>query len=262
MLRHSGHGMADPISPLQRYQYAFTAHIRDPRGNPRPAGVAAGRMRVYNELLYNNIEGFLLACFPVTRRILGKRRWSRLVRAFFAGHRCRTPFFRQIPEEFVQWLQAARASHPADPPFLAHLAHYEWVELAIDVSPAEPPLDRIDPAGDLLAGRPALNPVSMRLSYPYPVHRIAPRLQPQAPDAQPTCILVFRDLQDKVRFDVLNPVTARLLALLESGEREGRQALLQIAGEVRHAQPDVVVQGGRQILEDLRSRQAVLGTWR
>ena len=96
--------MADASSSLQRYQYAFTAHIRDPRNNPRPAGVPARRMKVYNELLYNNLEGFLLACFPVSRRILGKARWGRLVRAFFAGHRCRTPFFRQIPEELVQWL--------------------------------------------------------------------------------------------------------------------------------------------------------------
>jgi hypothetical protein len=254
--------MADTASPLQRYQYAFTAHIRDPRANPRPAGVPARRMKVYNELLYNNLEGFLLACFPVTRRILGKRRWSALVRAFFAGHRCRSPFFREIPSEFVQWLQAARQRAADDPPFLGQLAHYEWVELALDVSPAQPPLERIDAAGDLLAARPALNPVGMQLTYGFPVHRIGPRFQPQAPDPHPTHILVFRDLQDRVRFNVLNPVTARLLALLESGERSGRQALLQIAGELGHAQPDIVVEGGRQILEDLHSQQAVLGTWR
>jgi hypothetical protein len=253
--------MADASSTLQRYQYAFTAHIRDPRNNPRPAGVPARRMKVYNELLYNNLEGFLLACFPVSRRILGKARWGRLVRAFFAGHRCRTPFFRQIPEELVQWLSGGGmpSGYPA---FLPHLAHYEWVELAVDVSPAEPPLERIDPQGDLLSGRPALNPVSMRPSYPYPVHRIGPRFQPQAPDAEPTLVLVFRDLQDKVRFNVLNPVTARLLALLEGGQCAGREALLQFADELKHPQPDVVVQGGRQILEDLRQQQAVLGTWR
>jgi hypothetical protein len=61
---------------------------------------------------------------------------------------------------------------------------------------------------------------------------------------------------------VLNSVTARLLALLEGGQCAGREALLQVADELKHPQPDVVVQGGRQILEDLRQQQAVLGTWR
>jgi uncharacterized protein len=252
--------MADSL--LQRYQHAFAAHIRDPRNHPRPAGVPARRMKVYNELLYNNLEGFLLACFPVTRRILGKRRWSRLVRAFFAGHRCRSPFFRQIPEEFVQWLQSGRGIEAADPPFLAHLAHYEWVELALDVSGVEPPLERVDAGGDLLAGRPALNPVSMQLSYPYPVHRIGPRFRPASPEADSTHVFVYRDLGDIVRFIVLNPVSARLIALLQTGDCTGSSALARIVEELRHPQPDVVVQGGAQVLNDLRAQEAILGTWR
>ncbi|HSF59916.1 MAG TPA: hypothetical protein VLD83_17710, partial [Candidatus Binatia bacterium] len=31
------------------------------------------------------------------------------------------------------------------------------------------------PGGDLLKARPAINPVHMLLTYPYPVHRISPR---------------------------------------------------------------------------------------
>ena len=61
-----------------------------------PAGVEARRMKVYNELLYNNTESFLLGCFPVLRRCLGERRWNRLVREFFRVHRSHTPYFRQI----------------------------------------------------------------------------------------------------------------------------------------------------------------------
>ena len=254
--------MAEELPAFQRYQYAFAAHIRDPRANPRPPGVPMRRMKVYNELLYNNLEGFLLACFPVCRSILGARRWRTLVRAFFAGHRCRTPFFRQIPEEFVHWLQQARTDHPDDPPFLRHLAHYEWVELALDVSSAEASLEGVDPAGDVLSGRPVLNPVSMLLSYPYPVHRLGRRYQPHERDAMPTNVLAFRNLDDRVRFIVLNDVAARLLTLLQQGSLSGREVLEQIASELRHPAPDVVIDGGREILENLRTEQAILGTRR
>lgn len=248
--------------PFQEYQYAFAAHIRDPRANPRPAGVPARRMRVYNELLFNNLEGFLLACFPVTRKLLGARRWRRLVRAFFAGHRCRTPFFRQIPEEFVAWLRGVRAGHPEDPPFLPDLAHYEWVELALAVSPLEPDCTGVDGAGDLLTGRPALNPVAMLLTYPYAVHRIGSRFRPAAPDPQPTYLLVFRDLQDHIRFLVLNAVSARLVALLHQASLTGAESLETIVRELDHPNPAAVIQGGREILDGLRREEAVLGTWR
>ena len=42
---------------FQAFQYEFTRHIRDPKAHPRPAGVTAQRMKVYNELLYNYLEG-------------------------------------------------------------------------------------------------------------------------------------------------------------------------------------------------------------
>lgn len=219
-------------------------------------------MRVYNELLFNNLESFLLACFPVSRQILGARRWRKLVRAFFAEHRCRSPFFRQIPEEFVKYLRQSRVGHRDDPPFLGDLAHYEWVELALDVSPVEPELDAIDADGDLLAGRPALNPVAMLVSYAWPVHRIGPRFRPRRPDPQPTHVLVFRDLSDRVRFIALNSVSARLATLLHEGRLSGREALEAIVRETRHPDPAAVLAGGRQILEGLRAEQAILGTWK
>jgi hypothetical protein len=250
------------LPAFQQYQYAFTAHIRDPRRCPRPDGVSARRMNVYVQLLYNNLESFLLACFPVTREVLGARKWGKLVRTFFAQHRCRTPLFRQIPEEFVRWLEESRRGHPEDPPFLPYLAHYEWVELALDVSPADQDLPSVDRRGDLLAGRPAVNPVAWLLTYPYPVHRISKRFRPSAPDPEPSHILVFRNLQDRVRFIVLNPVSARLVALLQPGRLTGREAIEQIVVELNHPNPQAVLEGGRQTLESLRSEEAVLGTVR
>jgi len=244
------------LPEFQRYQLAFTAHIRDPEAHPRPAGVEARRMKIYNELLYNNIEGFLLACFPVLRKMLGARKWAKLVREFFSTHRSRTPYFRQIPDEFIQFLQNEWTPPEGMPPYLLALAHYEWIELVLSVSNRS--VDRaIDAEGDLVEGVPLLNPVLASLRYDWPVQRIAPRRKVQPAE---TWLLVFRDADDQVQFSGINAFTARLLTLLEAGTSSGRAALEQIAAESRHPDPALMLRAGGALLDDLRARGAILGT--
>ncbi|OEC36203.1 Putative DNA-binding domain-containing protein [Pseudomonas cuatrocienegasensis] len=88
----------------------------------------------------NNIEGFISGAFPVLHRLIEASRWQRLVRSFIAEHQARTPYFLQISQEFLAWLQQGYVAEAGDPPFVLELAHYEWVELALDVSEAEPAL--------------------------------------------------------------------------------------------------------------------------
>ena len=222
----------------------------------------ARRMKVYNNLLYNNLEGFLLACFPVLHKILGKRSWTKLVRDFFSSHRCLTPFLRQIPDEFVHYLKNERGERAEDPAFLQDLAHYEWVELMLSVSNKEVNLARIDSDGDLMSGRPALNPVLTLQNYTYPVHRIGPRFKPGAEQKEETCFAILRNSNDEVKFILINPVSLRLLSLLQTTELTGREVLLHIASEMKHPDPDVVLAGGLEIMQSLRDSQVILGAWK
>lgn len=243
---------------FQQYQHRFTQYIRTRESASRPTGVDARRIRVYADLVFNNLKQTVSTCFPVARKVLGERRWNRMLRAFLAQHACATPLFRQIPEEFLHWLENAQSEDI--PAWLPSLAHYEWVELAIAVSDIPDVAScRIDPAGDLLQGRPVLAPVMMLLSYPYAVHRISKRFQPEAPDDAPTHILAFRRDRFEVKFIELNTVSARLVGLLRETGMTGREALQQIAAEMHHPNPEVVMQGGLQVLENLRQEQAVLG---
>jgi uncharacterized protein len=246
---------------FQQYQFAFSSHIRNPRINKRPQGVEARRMQVYNELLFNNLEGFLLACFPVLRQVLGKRKWTKLVRDFFSAHRCHTPFFRQIPDEFVHYLQNERGDNPEDPAFLQDLAHYEWVELMLSVSSKEINFGLIDVQGDLMQGQPALNPVLSLQSYAYPVHRISPRFKPIAGQKEETHFAILRNIDDEVKFILINPVSMRLLALLQASALSGKEVLQQIAAELKHPDPGFILQAGRDMLQSLRESQVILGTW-
>jgi hypothetical protein len=244
---------------FQQYQREFTAHIRNPRGVSRPKGVPARRMKVYNALLYNNIEGFLLSCFPVCRKILGKRRWATLVRAFYCNHVSHTPYFRQIPEEFLDYLRGEWGRPEDVPAFLSELAHYEWVELELDTSDADANLPSCDSSGDLLAGRPLINPVLRVLAYRWPVHRLSPRYKPADPPAQPTFALAFRDAAQQVRFILINAASARLLELFkENPDLTGIEVVTRLAQEME-ASPDALFEFAENLLQDLLAQGVFLG---
>jgi hypothetical protein len=248
------------LPEFQRYQYAFSAHLRDPRTAKRPRGVDARRMKIYADLLYSNVERFMLNCFPVLHKVLGKRKWARLVRTFFATHRSHTPYFRQVPDEFIRFLQNEWQPDAAYPDFMLELAHYEWMELVLAVSNREPDWEQINRDGDLLSRIPVINPVLAVLSYAYAVHRIAPRYQPGPEGKLQTQLLLFRDEAGQVRFNVVNPVTARLLVLLQEGQGSGRDMLLRLARELGHPDPEALVNFGAGILADLQAEGAILGT--
>jgi hypothetical protein len=251
--------MSVQLPEFQRFQYAFTAHLRNPGAKPVPSGIDARRMRIYSRLVYENLDGFLLRCFPVTRDVLGSRRWSRLVRAFLIAHRSRSPLFHQIAGEFIEFLANEGTIPQNYPEFLLEFAHYEWMELALSTSTGMPDWKAIDIAGNLLEGRPLLNPVLANLCYHWPVHHIRPRTRiAQAK----TYLLLFRDADDEIQFSEINAFTARLIDLLALEEHTGHAALEIITTESRHPSPEVVMQGGLKIMTDLQARGALLGVAR
>lgn len=242
--------------PFQAFQRAFAAHARNPRGCPRPAGVPARRMRAYNELLFNNLSGFLDACFPVVREVLGPHRWTRLARRFFAEWHSQTPYFREIPREFLRWLMSCREDRFRLPAYLQELAHYEWAELAVDVMDVSVPAASDWQTGYLDA-RMGANPALMNLAYRWPVHRIGPGYRPRKQQA--ANLLVYRKSDDSVAFMEINPVTARLVALLQEENMTGHEVLGRIAIELGHPDPDALVQFGASQLEALWREEVLLG---
>ncbi|MEK7991236.1 MAG: putative DNA-binding domain-containing protein [Thiotrichaceae bacterium] len=248
-------------SAFQQVQYAFAAHIRDPEQSPIPDDVAQRRMAAYCELFYNNTEGLLSNTYRVLHKILPTEQWQYLARQFLIKHQCKTPLFPQMPQEFLRYLENEHEPQPNEPAFLYELAHYEWVELAAAIDTREPDWSQVSQTGDLLADVPYLNPTVWGLAYQYPVHQISPDFQPTEPPEQPTYLLVYRNLSDDVEFVLLNPVSARLLEkLLKNNEsKTGRMLLAEIAEELQHPQPEVVIQGGLSILQGWLSQEVVLG---
>ncbi|MFW1677490.1 DNA-binding domain-containing protein [Pontibacter sp. JAM-7] len=249
------------LPKFQQLQYAFAGHIRDPEGQPIPEDIEPRRMKIYSDLFFNNVEGMLSNNFPVLRSLLCQQDWLALVRAFFIRHQCSTPYFLELGQEFMAFLQANPEVHPHEMPFLLELMHYEWVELALEVSQETLPVADVEANGDLFEGHPVQSPLAWLLSYQFPVHRISQGVQPQHPEATPVFLLVYRNREDRVKFMEVNSVTGRLLYLLsEDVTLTGQLALQQIAAEMQHPNPDVVINGGLQTLEHLRSVGIMLGT--
>jgi hypothetical protein len=254
--------MSPDTEVFKQFQDSFAARIRDPEGAPLPEQVPERRMRAYEELVFNNIEGFLLSCYPITRKLLDDEQWEEIVRRFVIEHRCATPLFREIPKEFLVWLGDKFDQLLPSMPFLHEFMHYEWLELDVSISPAEVDLREIDINGDYIDAIPVLNPTAQLACYYYPVHKIGPQFQPQQSDGQAHCYLLYRDVEDRVQFIQLNPVSARLVELLQQQEITGRAALLQIAGEINHQEPDALVELGRNQLQEFLQAGVLLGTRR
>jgi len=242
---------------LREQQLELTGHLRDPHRVAAPAGIEERRLAIYRDLLFNNVASLLGGNFPVIRRTLGETRWLALVRDFYRDHRSQTPLFPEIAREFLRYLESLPR---LDPPFLGELAHYEWVELALQISEARIEDVPHDPAGDLLEGAPVLSPLAWPLAYEWPVHRIGPDFQPSAPPPAPTLLLLRREPDGNVRFSELSPLAWRLMQRLgEEPQLSGHEQLRALAQEAGvPAETDFLAQG-RQLLEQMRATGVVLG---
>ncbi|MCG8671640.1 MAG: putative DNA-binding domain-containing protein, partial [Pseudomonadales bacterium] len=219
------------------------------------------RMGIYRDLFYKNIESFIANGFPVLRKITGDEAWHAMVRDFIDRHQSQSPYFVEIAQEFLKYLDEERREVESDYPFMLELAHYEWVELALDIDQQEIPQTGFNPSGDLMVGHPVVSPLVWVLQYQYPVHQIGPDFLPESPNPHPVFLLVYRNKDDEVKFMEINAVTARLLSILQEREFcKGEEAVSQLIEELNHPNPEVVLAGGQQALEHLRNQEIILGT--
>jgi hypothetical protein len=241
---------------LHDQQFALSRHLRDPSSHPPPPSIEARRLAIYRDLFFNNIEALLAGNFPVIRKTLGDDAWRALVRRFYADHRSQTPLFPEIAREFIRYLESREDD--ALPPWLRELAHYEWVELALQI--ADDTMPPHAPDGDLLAGELVVSPFAWALAYQWPVHRIGPDFQPDVPSGEPTLLLVRRDAGHQVRFAAISPLVYRLVELLGEGGRSGGDTLRQLAMEAGAEDVSAFVDQGAAMLSRMREEGTLLGT--
>lgn len=248
--------MPEATGLLRSRLLGFAHHVRDPARHAAPPGIEERRLRIYRELFLASMDGLLATSFPVIRGTLGAGPWQALVRAFYTGHRCATPLFAEVAGEFVDWLAARDPAPSGDPPWLAELAHYEWIELDLQLH---------EPCGSRFSGDPdsplkrlpqdglRVSALARPLAYAWPVHRIGPDWQPPARPEAPTLLLVRRDADGDVRFSELSPPVFRLLQLLDGGSsaQDPGPVLDTLAVEAGRPGDDAFIAEGEAMLQRL-----------
>jgi hypothetical protein len=213
------------LESWQSFQADFGTYLRDPTKQSLPKGVLPRRAKVYEDLLFNNICGFINTCFPICKTLHSKGEWETLARGFFRDWRCHSPRFNDIPKEFLDYL-ASDCSPELTYPWLLQLAHYEWVELAVDTFDES----GINASRAENAAGIRVNPSLQNLIYDWPVHQISPDYIPT--EAQQTFLLVYRNKEHEVRFTEINAATSALINLFEQGYTTSEQALTELASQM------------------------------
>jgi len=244
---------------LFQQQNTLGLYLRDPDHCAPPAGMDVTRAQVYRDLIFANLSSLLSGTFPVLIKILGDEHWRSLVRIFLRDYRARTPKFGEIAKEFVEFLasEPQALAEGSWPPFMVELAHYEWIEMALQQSEAEPlPLSD---AGLSLDQPLQVSPLAWPLAYAWPVQLVGPDYQPQTTPAQPTLLLVRRAEDWSVKFSALSPLAWRLLQRIEEfPQLDGREQLEGLAVEAGMAGSPEFMESGVVLLRQMHE-EGVLG---
>tara|TARA_R110001592_G_scaffold111203_1_gene308074 strand:- start:2697 stop:3437 length:741 start_codon:yes stop_codon:yes gene_type:complete len=213
------------LESWQSFQSEFARYLRDPENERLPEGVIPRRAKVYEDLLFKNICGFLNSCFPVCKTLLGESEWASVARNFFRDWRCHSPRFNDIPKEFIDYL-SADSSPELRYPWLLQLAHYEWVELAVDTFDES----SVEVNNSAEKGSIYVNPTLHNLIYDWPVHQISPDYLPT--EQKPTFLLVYRNSENKVAFTEINAATSALINLFEQAYTKSEEVLSELASQM------------------------------
>ena len=241
---------------LADLQNQFCANIRDPNNGFEVKGVVADRMQVYQELIYNNVEDALHTVFPICQEILPADKWHALVRNFFIEHKAKKPLYRHISEEFLEFLLGLPIDK--DFPFLQELAHFEWIELALDNDTHTLIINNIEATQDIANEIIQLSPLAWNLRYQYPVHEISQDCQPKKPSDEITFIIAYRNSDDEVLFEATDHFTHLILAACaENTTLTGYEILNTIAEQHQQEHQPVTVLG-REIIQRLQKQDVLL----
>jgi hypothetical protein len=244
------------MKSLRETQHAFIQHIKKPQENPFDGAIEDRRLKIYRELFFNNILGFLSSGFPVLESLYCEEQWNALARRFFSEHECRSPYFIDISKEFVEYLSSEYQLGEFDRVFMRELAHYEWLELDVSVRKSDQIAKVWDGHSPIIQVQ--MSDLASLVSYQYPVHQVSVDFKPSQA-SEIVYLVVYRDTTDEVNFTLVNTVTAHLLNTIMQQGAATTEPLIKMMVE---AMPQLDVQqitgSLQQVLQQLLKQEILL----
>ncbi|WP_143310115.1 HvfC/BufC N-terminal domain-containing protein [Chitinophaga vietnamensis] len=149
-------------------QQSFSHYCRTGEKVKLP-GASQQRLKYYRELVFNVIKDTMEGAFPIAFKNIPARKWSSMVKTFFANHACQSYQVWKLPLEFYTYAVEHNWEEAYGIPYLNDLLGFEWAEMEVynmeDI--AAPSFNK---KGDWLQTPLVLNPEHRLLSLSYPVH--------------------------------------------------------------------------------------------
>lgn len=217
----------------------FTCNLRQQNASKDISNINHEQMEIYQNLIYNNINNTLKRAFPVSVSILSTGQWRTLALGFLAHHNSQSPYFYDLPKQFVEYINTLEELPWS---FLHELMHYEWIELDVELSIES----ESNPDSN---ARYITNNSTRVLVYRYPVHQISKEFTPEKPPLNPTFLVVYRNNSFKVLFMEVNLLSAHLLELLMTEPQSIDQAITTAAHNLSLPVSEDLLQNGRTLCQ-------------
>ena len=264
----------NPINLIQ-YQQDFSLFIRKNANRKYHAEhLPQYNLHIYAELVFNNISSALQSCFPICYSIGEHTYWDILVHAFIKEYTCNSSMFRDIPEQFLQWLNKKNHTKKINqllPIFFTSLAHYEWLEMAIAIAPDNKYIGEIKKINenninnDEKHSQVWLDVMSIVsdawtiVDYYYDVHLITKEYQPKVKKKQANYYLIFRNQDNGVKFSLLNQLSLSLLSLITQQNLTARQAIDLLVIQQPNLDKDDLLIKTADLLDNLYEQGFIFG---
>ena len=145
------------------------------------------KINLYHSIAFNNLSSLIEPCFPILRSVLSEEVWLSLLIGLFETVKFRTHIFHRVPFEMVKYLKANTLKNRL---FASDLAHYEWLELELELIKIDERVTNYDINLNLLNKSWQLSSHSRMLAYSYDVHNIGPNYIPD--QIMKTYLIVYK----------------------------------------------------------------------
>ncbi len=190
--------------------------------------------KIYYHLLRANLQELFFNIYPRLKGHLGEESWQFLLDQFLIHHKARTPYFYQVPDEFLSFLWHNKAQY-SQWPWLWSLAHFEWMELVASVA------DEAWPESD--PTRPRCSPLAYYCQYEYAVYPEDGDYTPLSLRERPWQGIVYRNKAHEVQWFACEPWSALIFTALQQAENKNSGDVVSyLQKQVSHESTDTIRQ--------------------